>query len=352
MRTNILITGVNGFVGSYLAELLLTEQEVSIHGVLRNTRSSTENIDSIINRIELHTCDLTDSFNVANIIEKLRPETIFHFGANSYVGASWDSPSSYVTAGNPDMVLNLLEGVKRLKLKEGYNPVIFIACTSEEYGLVISSMDQYLRLMKDGKTIWPAPLDAEGNFKSEVPIKETNPLRPLSPYAVGKIVKEMLARQYHASYGLRTIPVRCFNQEGPRRGKEFVVSNFAKQIAEIEKGKQEAIIRHGNLDAQRDWVDVRDSIKAYRLLSKANIYGEPINVGSGTCYSVKEMLDLLLGLTHIDIKLTEESWRFRPSDVPILQADISRVKEITRWQPEIPLKQTLSDMLNYWRKRV
>jgi len=212
--------------------------------------------------------------------------------------------------------------VRELKL----NPVIVIACSSEEYGLI---------------------------FKNELPVKETNPLRPLSPYAVSKIAQEKLALQYHYSYGLKTVLTRFFNTEGPRRGQEFVTSNFAKQIAEIEKGKREPIIYVGNLETKRDFNDVRDMVRAYWLASEKCKFGEPYNVCSGKARSIRSVLNLLLGLSKVkNIKVKQDPERLRPSDVPILQGDSSKFRKQTGWKPKIPFEKTMEDLLNYWRENV
>jgi GDP-4-dehydro-6-deoxy-D-mannose reductase len=218
--------------------------------------------------------------------------------------------------------LNIFEVVREF----GINPVIQIAGSSEEYGLV---------------------------YENELPIKEENPLRPLSPYAVSKVAQDNLACQYYHSYGLKTVITRAFNHEGPRRGEQFVTSDFAKQIAKIEKGKQEPIIYVGNLDAKRDYSDVRDIVGAYWLATEKCKFGEPYNICSGRAWTIKSVLDFLLSKsTRKDIKIVQDPSKMRPSDVPVLLGDCSKFKKQTNWESKIPFEKTLEDTLNYWRKNV
>lgn len=319
----IFITGITGFVGSHLAEYCLQQPEVRVYGTVfsHHLGDELQRIEHIKDKIELLECDLTNRVAAARVLEKSKPDKIFHLAAQSFVPTSWKSPEDTLV-NNIISELNVLEVVKEMKL----NPVIVIAGSSEEYGLV---------------------------HDDEVPVKETNPLRPLSPYAVSKIGQEKLAFQYHHSYGLKTVLTRFFNTEGPGRGQDFVTSNFAKQVAEIEKGKREPLIWVGNLEAKRDFNDVRDMVRAYWLASEKCQYGEPYNVCSGQARSIKSMLDLLLSLSKVkNIKVKQDPERMRPSDVPILSGDSSKFRAETGWQPEIPFEKTMLDLLNYWRERV
>jgi len=186
----------------------------------------------------------------------------------------------------------------------------------------------------------------------ELPMKETNPLRPLSPYAVSKVAQDLLAWQYFKSYGLRTVRTRGFNHTGPRRGEVFICSNFAYQIAEIEKGKRDSVIKVGNLEAKRDFSDVRDIVRGYWLCLEKGKEGEVYNIGQGKAYSMKEVLDLMLSLTKVKVKVEVDPQRLRPSDVPILISDSTKFRKLTGWKPEIPFEQSLQDLLDYWRERV
>ncbi len=207
----------------------------------------------------------------------------------------------------------------------GLDPVIQIACSSEEYGLVLPD---------------------------EVPIRETNPLRPLSPYAVSKVAQDMLAYQYFRSYGLKTIRTRGFNHTGPRRGDVFVTSNFAKQIASIEAGLQEPVIRVGNLDAVRDFTDVRDMVRAYWLAVEKATPGEVYNIGSDTGITIRELLQRLVAMSEARLEIEIDPERLRPSDVEVLISDSSKFRAATGWKPQLPIETTLRDLLDHWRQRV
>lgn len=314
----VLITGITGFAGSHLADFLLEKGNIEVYGTER-WRSRTENIEHIKDRVALMGCDIRDASSVKKLIEKIKPDKIFHLAAQSFVLTSWHAPQETLTT-NIIGELNVFEAVREL----GINPLIQIAGSSEEYGLV-----------------------EEG----ELPVKETNPLRPLSPYAVSKVGQDLLGYQYYKSYGLNIIRTRGFNHSGPRRGEVFVCSDFAKQIARIEKKKQEPVVYVGNLEAIRDFTDVRDMVKAYWLATEKGKPGEVYNISSGKGYEIKEVLDILLNLTKEKIEIKKDPKRMRPSDVPVLIGDCKKFREATGWKPEIPFEKTLKDLLNYWRER-
>jgi GDP-4-dehydro-6-deoxy-D-mannose reductase len=315
----VLITGVTGFVGSHLADYLVTRGEVEVVGTHR-WRSRMDNIEHLGERITLVECDLRDAGGVRRMLSAVRPDWIFHLAAQSYVLTSWSSPSETIT-GNLTLQLNLFEAIRDL----GLPPRVHIAGSSEEYGLV---------------------------HKDEVPIREDNPLRPLSPYGVSKVGQDYLAYQYWKSHQLHTVRTRGFNHTGPRRGEVFVTSNFARQIAAIEKGRREPVVRVGNLDAMRDFTDVRDMVRAYWLALERGEPGEVYNICSGRAYTIRGVLDILLSLTHAQVEVREDPDRLRPSDVEILVGDCARFQRATGWQPTIPFEVTLKDLLDYWRDRV
>lgn len=313
-----LITGITGFAGSHLAELLL-KRGIAVYGISR-PRSKADNIDEIRNNIRLEDADILDSHSLYSIMVKIKPNYIFHLAAQSFVQSSWASPANTMEINVVGSV-HLFEAIRRAEIK----PVIQIACSSEEYGLV---------------------------YENEVPVKEDNPLRPQSPYAVSKVAMDYLGYQYNQSYGIKIIRTRGFNHTGPRRGEVFVTSNFAKQIAEIEKGKRTPVIEVGNLEAKRDWTDVRDVVRGYLLAVEKGEPGEVYNICSGKAWKINEMLDILLKLSKIKVKTKEMPERIRPSDVPILIGDYTKFHKATGWKPEIPFEQTMKDLLNYWRERV
>ena len=315
-----LITGITGFAGSHLAEYLLAHQpDVEVWGLYR-WRSRMDNLEAARSRVHLVECDLRDYTSVHLALEQSRPDYVFHLAAQSFVPSSWRAPSETMVT-NVIGQTNLFEAVRAL----GLDPVIQIACSSEEYGLV---------------------------HPDEVPISERNELRPLSPYAVSKVAQDMMAYQYFQSYGLKTERTRGFNHTGPRRGDVFVTSNFAKQLASIEAGLQEPVIRVGNLEAVRDFTDVRDMVRAYWLAVTKGRPGEVYNVATGTGITIQDMLDKLLALSTAKVRVEPDPERMRPSDVVRLIGDSSKFRADTGWEPQVPFDQTLADLLAYWRQRV
>lgn len=316
----VLITGITGFAGSHLAEHFLADHPgVEVFGTYR-WRSRRENIEAIEGKIRLLECDLSDMTAVRNALSVSRPDAIYHLAAQSFVPSSWVSPLQTLT-DNISGQTNIFEAVRSL----GLDPAIQIACSSEEYGLVLPD---------------------------EVPIRETNPLRPLSPYAVSKVTQDFLAYQYFMSYGIRAIRTRGFNHTGPRRGEVFVTSNFSKQVATIEAGLAPPVIRVGNLDAVRDFTDVRDMVRGYVLATEKGKPGEVYNLASGKAITIRAMLDKLIALAKVDVKVETDPARLRPSDVEVLIGDYSKFHADTGWEPRIPFDQTLEDLLNYWRQRI
>ena len=316
------ITGITGFAGSHLADFLLAEHpEVEIHGMLRwrSQRGNITHLDE--SRVHLVEADLRDLNSMLGVLKQIKPDCIFHLAAQSYVPSSWTAPNDTLTT-NIIGQTNLFEAVR---LIDGLDPVIQIACSSEEYGMV---------------------------YPEETPIRESNPLRPLSPYAVSKVAQDLMGYQYHQSYGLKVIRTRGFNHTGPRRGHVFVTSNFARQIARIEAGLQEPVLKVGNLEAVRDFTDVRDMVRAYWLAVHKATPGEVYNIASGNPITIRELLDRLLALSKVEIEVRQDPARMRPSDVEILIGDASKFRAATGWEPKIPFDQTLRDTLDYWRHQL
>jgi GDP-4-dehydro-6-deoxy-D-mannose reductase len=303
-----------------LADYLLAEHtEVEIFGIQR-WRSRTENIEHLAGKIELREADLRDYTSIHRVLDEVRPDAIFHLAAQSFVPTSWRAPAETLSTNIIGQTY-IFEAVRALQL----DPTIQIAGSSEEYGLVLPD---------------------------EVPIKETNPLRPLSPYAVSKVAQDLLAYQYFESYGLKTVRTRGFNHTGPRRGDVFVTSNFAKQIASIEAELQEPVIRVGNLESVRDFTDVRDTVRAYWLAVEKGRPGEVYNIASGREITIRQLLDKLVELSRTRVEVEIDPDRLRPSDVEVLIGDASKFHADTGWEPTIPLEQTLEDLLDFWRQRV
>lgn len=314
-----LITGITGFVGSHLADYLLSMEGIEVHG-LERWRSDERNIEHLRGQIRLHSCDIRDAASVESTIKKVRPDLVFHLAAQSFVHASWEAPSETLTT-NILGQLHIFQALRELD----YSCKIQIAGSSEEYGLV---------------------------HENELPIKETNDLRPLSPYAVSKVAQDLLAYQYHQSFKLHVVRTRAFNHTGPRRGEVFATSNFARQIVMIERGLQTPVIKVGNLDATRDFTDVRDIVKGYWLSLEKGEPGEVYNICSGQERSIRSMLMDLLSLSTSHPEIVEDPARMRPSDVARLQGDYSKFNAATGWKPVIKFEDTMRDLLNYWRARV
>lgn len=342
----VLITGITGMAGSFLAEYLADNHpHVEVFGTFR-WRSKLDNLQDLRNRGKLNVldegqritdqpslrrfvqpgkvtvidCELQDASAVRGVIRAVQPDRIFHLAAQSFVPTSWTAPAATLT-NNIVSQVNLFEAVRDAHL----DPVIHVAGSSEEYGLV---------------------------YEDEAPILESNPLRPLSPYAVSKVAQETLAIQFFRSYGLRCVVTRGFNHTGPRRGQVFATSSFAKQIAEIEAGGRDPVLHVGDLESRRDWTDTRDMVRAYWLATERATPGEVYNVGHGDCMAVGDMLDILLSHSRVEIAKEQDQARMRPSDVKLLWANCDKFKKATGWEPAIPFETTMADLLEYWRERI
>lgn len=314
-----IVTGITGFAGSHMADLLIKEGH-EVFGIHR-WRSRSENIAHLNGHLHLIEADLLDLKSLQDVMISARPDFIFHLAAQSFVPTSWTSPAVTLET-NVVGSCNLFEAVRTAQVE----PVIQIACSSEEYGLVLPD---------------------------ELPIKETNPLRPLSPYGVSKVAMDLLGYQYFKSYGIKIVRTRGFNHEGPRRGEVFVTSTFAKQVALIEKKLQKPVIYVGDLSTRRDYTDVRDIVRGYLLAALKGQPGEVYNICSGKAWVIKDVLNCLLSYSRVKkIKITLDPKRMRPSDIPILLGDNSKFVKATAWKPQIKFEQTLLDTLNYWRERV
>jgi GDP-4-dehydro-6-deoxy-D-mannose reductase len=302
----LLITGVTGFVGSHMAEYAL-EQGAQVFGSAR-WRSRTENVEH-----------LRDMAAVRRLLTTATPTHVIHLAAQSFVGSSWHTPSETLS-NNTTCQVNLFECIRDLHI----SPRFVVIGTSEEYGLV---------------------------HADEVPIKETNPLRPLSPYAVSKVAQDLMGYQYFQSYGLPIMRTRAFNHEGPRRGDVFVTSNFAKQVAEIEAGLRQPTIFVGDLKPRRDYSDVRDIVRGYWTVLERGEPGEVYNLCSGRSWTIQQVLDFYLRESRVkDIQVKTDPARMRPSDVMILEGDPGKIGRLG-WQVEIPFERTLADLLAFWRQR-
>lgn len=309
-----LVTGINGFAGSFLASYLLN-LGYEVHGTIK---SETNNLKGIEEKLQLYPLDLLDREKVKEVVSKVRPNFIFHLAALTSPAQSFKDPASFFTT-NISAQLNVFDSLIESGLLDTR---VLITSSAEVYGMV-----------KPG----------------DLPVDEETPLRPASPYAVSKIAQDYLGLQYFLSNKLQVIRVRPFNHVGPRQSPDFVVASFAKQIADIEKGEVTPVIKVGNLDAKRDFTDVRDMVKAYELIINKGEIGEVYNIGSGKSHQIKEILEKLLSMSQKEIEIEIDPSRLRPSDVPDIVADSLKLKSLTGWSTEIPLEQTLKDTLDFFR---
>ncbi|MCP4547850.1 MAG: GDP-mannose 4,6-dehydratase [bacterium] len=316
----VLITGITGFAGSHLADYLLAEKpDIDVIGTMR-WRSRLDNVEHLQGKVKLLECDIRDATACNTLIAAERPDMIFHLAAQSFVPTSWKAPHESMST-NILGQLNIFEAVRAANL----DCRIQIAGSSEEYGLVLPE---------------------------ELPITENQPLRPLSPYAVSKVGQDSMGYQYFMSYGMKIVRTRGFNHTGPRRPSVFVCSDFARQIVEIELGLREPRICVGNLEAERDFTDVRDMVRGYWLALEKGEPGEVYNLCTGTSWSIRSVLDLLIGFANVEVKVENDPDRLRPSDVPRLEGDVTRLHQATGWKPQIPFEQTMQDLLDYWREQL
>ena len=313
----VLITGINGFVGGYLAEHLLATGGWDVYGV---GRAPNVSLADLRDRVMYQAVDFSSRDEVQTVLEQIKPDVIFHLAAQSNVHRSFAEPEETLAA-NIFPALHIFQSVATLDQQ----PLILIIGSNEVYGRV---------------------------QPEDLPVDEETPFRPVSPYAVSKVTQDMLAHQYMVSHNLRTIRVRPFNHIGPRQSEQFVACAFAAQIARIEAGQQEPLLRVGNLAAERDFTDVRDMVRAYELVATRGTVGHVYNIGSGRSTSIQWLLETLLSLSTCDIAVEPDPARMRPADIPRIVCDSRRLKQHTDWTPQIPLEQTLSDILNYWRAHV
>jgi GDP-4-dehydro-6-deoxy-D-mannose reductase len=310
-----LITGISGFVGSHLAEHLLETTDWEVAGTVFGPYG---NITNLCGQLELYPAELSRLDVMTFILEQAQPDIIFHLAAQPLVSASRRDPWGTLET-NIHMQLNVLEGVARVKP----SCRVLVVGSSEEYGLV-------------------SPED--------LPVDEDTALRPLSPYALSKVAQDLMGLQYHLTHRLHVVRARPFNHIGPRQRAGFVAPDFAGQIAAAEQGQQAPIIEVGNLAARRDFCDVRDVVRAYRLLITQGEPGQVYNIGAGESHSVRELLDTLLAMSRVPIEVRQDPDRMRPSDMPDIVCDATRIQELTGWQAAIPWEQSLQDILYYWRE--
>ena len=324
--TSALITGISGFVGSHLADFLIANTDWDIYGLVR-WRSPLNNLQQHLGRIEkrdrlfLIEGNVRDSESLWHAVHDSKPDYVFHLAAQSFPKTSFNSPIDTLDT-NVLGTCRLLEAI-RLHAPQA---ITHICASSEVFGRV---------------------------SQAELPIGEDCRFHPASPYAISKVGTDLLGRFYAEAYGMNVQTTRMFTHTGPRRGDVFVESNFAKQLAMIERGLVEPVIKVGNLKSMRTWADVRDAVRAYHMLITVDpIPGAYYNIGGEYSCTVGDMLETLIGMSHVRPTIVEDPERLRPIDADLQIPDTTKFREHTGWKPEISFRKTMSDLLGYWRSEI
>lgn len=317
---NILITGITGFVGSHMADYLIKHTDYKIFGIKR-WMEDTSNIEHLSDesRIELIDGDLLDYASIDRVIKIVKPSKIFHFAAQSFPELSFKNPVITLQT-NIIGTTHLLESIKSNDLQ----PVIVSVSSSEVYGMP---------------------------KENELPIKESNPIRPANPYSISKVGHDLMSQYYFKAYDMKIITTRMFSHEGARRGKEFALSSFAYQIAKGEKLGNH-IVKHGNLNSVRTYNHIEDAIEAYYLCSNGNKFGKVYNIGGDETCTIGEALDLLISKSENNFTKILDTERVRPTDITLQIPDSTRFRLDFNWQPKKTLNDICDDLLNYWREKV
>lgn len=310
---NVLLIGAAGFVGNHLIDYILKNR-----GDWRVTATKMP-AEKIEKQVAVRDLDITIPAQIEALLAETKPDYIFHLAAQSSVALSWKNPKLTISI-NIIGAVNLLDSIRKLEKQ----PRVLLIGSGEEYGHV---------------------------KESEIPIIEDNNTRPGNIYAVTKVCQNMIGRLYAEAYGLQIMSTRSFNHTGPNQAPQFVVADFCRQIADIEAGRQEPVIRVGNLSAKRDFTDVRDVVRAYCLLMEKGQAGETYNVGSGYAVKIEEILSRILKLSKKHITVQTDAAKLRPVDVPVIEADISKLKACTGWEPEISLDTTIAETLEWYRRK-
>lgn len=313
-----LIIGAGGFVGGYLAACLQNEFDMEVHATKLPNVKTQEDLSFLDGRV--YGLDILNKEDIVNLLYTVRPDYIIHLAAQSSVSVAWKQPSLTIDVNIKGSV-NLMDAVRELY----YKPRVLLVGSGEEYGHIL---------------------------EGETPISEDTKLRPGNIYAATKACQNMIGTIYSKAYDMELMLIRAFNHVGPGQSPIFVVSDFCKQVAEIERGLREPVMYVGNLAARRDFTDVRDVARAYGLLLLKGRAGETYNVGSGNAVEIRAILDMIIGMSTADIEVKVDPNKIRPVDVPVIEADITKINRETGWKPAIPLRQTIEEILNYWREQI
>lgn len=321
MMKKVLITGITGFAGSHLMDYLLEHTDYEVYGMKR-VNSNLRNIHHALDKIQLLDADLLDETSLIRVLEKVQPDQIYHLGALSWVTPSWDMPAVYMQT-NAIGTINLLEAMR----VTGCKARVMTSATPEEFGDVPQEM---------------------------IPITEETRIRPINPYAASKAAQDMICIVYQESYGMDIVRTRAFNHEGPRRYIHGAIASFSYQIARIEKGLQEPVIKVGNLSATRNFTDIRDTVRAYYLAMEKGITGELYLIGTDQIHTMEEMLQMLIALSPKakEIKVEVDPARVRPTELMTFIGDYTKFETATGWKPQYQLEETMLSVLNYWREYI
>jgi GDP-4-dehydro-6-deoxy-D-mannose reductase len=317
MPRTALITGIGGFVGSHLSECLI-EAGLTVQGIIRPS-TALANISHLITRVKLHACDVRSLQDTAELLKKTKPDLVFHLAAISSVPEG-ERNQELVLQTNLMGTLNILEAVRRESPAARF--------------ILISSPEVYGRV------------NSEDN-----PVKEDQPVRPIHQYGVSKALAEQVTLFYHLTWGLSVVLLRPFNHIGPRQADSFVCSDFSRQVALIDLGRTEPVIRVGDLSPVRDFTDVRDVVRAYLLAAETCTPGRPYHIASGTGVRIKEILTTILSFTDIRVDVRQDPTRLRQVEIPVIIGDASRLVNETGWKRRYSLSRSLQDTFQYWKER-
>jgi GDP-4-dehydro-6-deoxy-D-mannose reductase len=317
----VLVTGIEGFVGSHLAEYLLSLDGIELHGTILDPAMNA-NIAHLQNTLTLHQVDLLDRKRVDLLIRELRPEKIFHIAGQAFLPTAFRDPVATFEA-NIFGGINVLDAVRTQAMVHSSQCRVLVVSTGEVYGR-----------------------------PDALPVTESFPLAPNNPYAASKASIDMIARQYRTSYGVPVVVVRPFNHVGPRQNPAFVCADFARQFAEVAAGKRQPQLHVGNISVRRDFTDVRDVVRAYWLLLEKDYTECAFNVCSGVSVSIDGVLSMLEEIAGVKVTFVQEADRLRTYDIPEVRGSFERLRQATGWQPTIPLATTLRDVFAYWKQQV
>lgn len=320
---NVLVTGIDGFVGSHLAEALLSDPKIQVCGTAFGPRRPE--IPALSHAgVRFIEADVTKLQQVQEALVSFMPSKVFHLAGQAFVPVSFEDPVSTFKT-NVEGTLNVLEAVRRYTKAEGRPCSTLVISSGEVYG---------------------------GGSEERLPIDETTPLRPGNPYAASKACADLIAQQYRSAFGIDVVVARPFNHLGPRQSELFVGSSLAKQIAEVKLGRREQKLLVGNLDPQRDFTDVRDVVRAYISILEQPRKHTVYNVCSGRAISIRSVVNLLCERSGLKVQIVVDPGRQRRDEIPKITGSFERLHGETGWAPAIPLETTVDDLLKYWETRL